>query len=143
MLGIADFFCGSALVIRIEVSNNLSGCSFLLLLFLSDKESFNLIGRRHSNEACALHKLLDILLLDKVIDLLISSSYDNVTLNLSLSISRITCSIHPAADNLSGISLFCDTCSIRTNNLLFTNDFFLINSSGFRNYTRSALRCIL
>ena len=130
MLGILDSFCGG-IVIGIEVGNNLSCGSFLLLLLLGDHKLLDLLGCRHSLEACALHKLLDVFLLDEIVKLLINNGDNAICLNLSLGISGLAYGIHPTADNFSGIGCLCDASGIRTNDLLLTSNFFLINSSGF------------
>ena len=141
MLGILDSFCGG-IVVGIEVGNNLSCGSFLLLLLLGDHKLLDLLGCRHSLEACALHKLLDILLLNEIVNMLIGNGNNAICLNLSLGISGLAYGIHPTADNLSGIGCLCDARGIRTNDLLLTSFFFLINSSGFNFSTLCALNCI-
>ena len=128
MLGIGNFFFGSRLIVRIEVSNNLSCCLLLSLLCLSNNKLFNLIGGRHNNEACTFNKLLDILLLNELLNLLISNNLA-ISLNLNAGISRIADSLLPAADSFNRAGILGNTSGIRTNNLFFTNGFFLINSS--------------
>ena len=131
MLCILDSLCIRLVVLGIEVGNNLSLGSFLLLFFLGEHKFFHFFDCRHSLEACALNKLFDVILLDKIVDMLIGDSYNALYVNLRLSLDRLADRIHPTADNLSGIGCLCDTCSIRTNDLLLASIFFLINSSGF------------
>ena len=139
MLGFFNLIFGY--VVRIEVGNNLSGRSILILRFLNNNELSNLIGMRLGNEACTFNNLANILFLNKVVKLLLNNDCA-VNLNLRIGIGRVACRINPALDNLGSTCLLGNTSGIRTNYLLLTNDFFLINSSGFSGSALNAVNSI-
>ena len=130
MLVITDIGLINGFIVRIKVSNNLTSCFCLLLFFLSNKELLYFFNRRNGYKACALGKLFDILFLNKLVDFLLYERSLTFSLNLNASIGRIANRIHPSADCFNGIGILANTCCIRTYNLLFTNDFFLIINSS-------------